>query len=38
MITFLGVNKWSGALHVPRDVDLEVRAGEVVVVCGPSGS
>ncbi|MBM2836656.1 MAG: polar amino acid transporter ATP-binding protein [candidate division NC10 bacterium] len=38
MITFKGVNKWFGALHVLRDVDLEVRAGEVVVVCGPSGS
>jgi len=38
MITFRRVNKWFGATHVLRDVDLEVRAGEVVVVCGPSGS
>ncbi len=38
MITFKRVNKWFGALHVLRDVDLEVRAGQVVVVCGPSGS
>jgi ABC-type polar amino acid transport system ATPase subunit len=38
MITFQRVNKWFGALHVLRDVDLEVRAGEVVVICGPSGS
>ncbi len=38
MITLRRVNKWFGALHVLRDVDLEVRAGEVVVVCGPSGS
>jgi glutamate transport system ATP-binding protein len=32
------VNKWFGSLHVLRDIDLEVRAGEVVVVIGPSGS
>jgi len=38
MIQFRGVNKWFGELHVLKDVDLEVRAGEVLVVCGPSGS
>ncbi len=38
MITFQRVNKWFGTLHVLCDVDLSVRAGEVVVVCGPSGS
>jgi len=38
MILFRQVDKWFGALHVLRDVDLEVRAGQVVVVCGPSGS
>jgi len=38
MINFRRVNKWFGALHVLRDVDVEVRAGEVVVICGPSGS
>ncbi|MGH7081846.1 MAG: amino acid ABC transporter ATP-binding protein [Acetobacteraceae bacterium] len=32
------VNKWFGALHVLRDVSLEVATGERVVVCGPSGS
>ena len=37
-IQFRQVNKWFGALHVLRDVNLEVRPGEVVVVCGPSGS
>ncbi|ACY98825.1 MULTISPECIES: amino acid ABC transporter ATP-binding protein [Thermomonospora] len=31
------VNKYFGALHVLRDIDLEVRRGEVVVVIGPSG-
>ena len=32
------VNKWFGALHVLRDVTLQVAHGERVVVCGPSGS
>ncbi len=32
------VNKWFGALHALRDIDLQVGAGEVVVVAGPSGS
>jgi polar amino acid transport system ATP-binding protein len=38
MIQFRGVNKWFGPLHVLNDIDLSVKAGEVVVVCGPSGS
>jgi polar amino acid transport system ATP-binding protein len=38
VIQFRGVNKWFGPLHVLKDVDLQVRAGEVLVVCGPSGS
>ena len=33
-----GLNKWFGALHVLKDIDLTVRAGARVVVCGPSGS
>ncbi|EAV41765.1 amino acid ABC transporter ATP-binding protein [Roseibium aggregatum] len=37
-ITFSKVNKWYGALHVLRDIDLKVAGGEKVVVCGPSGS
>ena len=32
------VNKWYGAMHVLRDVSLNVGHGEKVVVCGPSGS
>jgi polar amino acid transport system ATP-binding protein len=38
VIEFHGVNKWFGPLHVLKDIELLVKAGEVVVVCGPSGS
>jgi general L-amino acid transport system ATP-binding protein len=32
------VNKWYGAMHVLRDISLNVAHREKVVVCGPSGS
>lgn len=32
------VNKWFGKFHVLRDINLEVTAGERIVICGPSGS
>ncbi len=32
------MNKWYGAFHVLKDIDLIVRKGERIVVCGPSGS
>jgi len=38
MIIFSNVNKWFGKLHVLKNINLHVKAGEVVVVCGPSGS
>ncbi|MCG5433856.1 amino acid ABC transporter ATP-binding protein [Mycobacterium sp. MYCO198283] len=38
MVSMRGVNKHFGALHVLRDIDLDVARGEVVVVLGPSGS
>ncbi|MBI5419352.1 MAG: amino acid ABC transporter ATP-binding protein [Deltaproteobacteria bacterium] len=38
MIRFEGVHKWFGKLHVLNNVNLQVKQGEVVVVCGPSGS
>lgn len=38
MVCMRGVNKYFGALHVLRDVDLDVGRGQVVTVLGPSGS
>ncbi len=32
------VNKYFGSLHVLKDIDLEVRKNEVVIIIGPSGS
>jgi ABC-type polar amino acid transport system ATPase subunit len=32
------VNKWYGADHALRDIELQVQPGERIVVCGPSGS
>ncbi|KQT86295.1 amino acid ABC transporter ATP-binding protein [Aurantimonas sp. Leaf443] len=37
-VELIGVNKWYGEFHVLRDVDLKVRRGEKIVICGPSGS
>ncbi|HTZ79578.1 MAG TPA: amino acid ABC transporter ATP-binding protein [Stellaceae bacterium] len=38
MIELRNVNKWYGEFHVLRDINIAVRRGERVVVCGPSGS
>ncbi|MBM3484719.1 MAG: amino acid ABC transporter ATP-binding protein [Alphaproteobacteria bacterium] len=38
MIDMRGVNKWFGAFHVLRDINLAVSRGERIVICGPSGS
>jgi len=38
MIEMRKVNKWFGAFHVLKDIDLAVGRGEKYVVCGPSGS
>jgi general L-amino acid transport system ATP-binding protein len=37
-VTLNGVNKWYGNFHALKNIDLTVRRGEKVVVCGPSGS
>lgn len=33
-----GVHKWYGSFHVLKDVNLKVKKGERIVICGPSGS
>ncbi len=37
-IVIAGMHKWYGDFHVLRDINLEVKKGEIIVVCGPSGS
>jgi multiple sugar transport system ATP-binding protein len=36
-LTVRGLNKWFGANHVVKDLDLEVAPGEFLVLLGPSG-
>ena len=38
VIEITGMNKWFGEFHVLRQIDLTVRRGERIVICGPSGS
>jgi len=38
IITLSDVNKWYGDFHALKDITLEVKKGEKVVVAGPSGS
>ena len=37
-IQITNMNKWYGAFHVLKDINLTVNRGERIVVCGPSGS
>ncbi|HAT97466.1 MAG TPA: hypothetical protein DCS62_16330, partial [Escherichia coli] len=38
MITLKNVSKWYGHFQVLTDCSTDVKTGEVVVVCGPTGS
>ena len=38
MITIQNLNKYFGDLHVLKDINLEVKEGEKLVIIGPSGS
>jgi len=38
MIEMTNVNKWYGDFHVLKDINLKVKKGEKIVICGPSGS
>ena len=37
-VELIQLNKWYGDFHVLRDINLKVRGGERIVICGPSGS
>ena len=37
-IEIIGVSKWYGAFRALNDINLTVRSGERLVICGPSGS
>jgi general L-amino acid transport system ATP-binding protein len=37
-IVLKGVHKWYGEFHVLKDINLTVKEGERIVICGPSGS
>ena len=37
-IEITAMNKWYGQFHVLRDINLAVKRGEKLVICGPSGS
>jgi len=38
MIELLNMNKWYGEFHVLKNINLKVKRGERIVICGPSGS
>ena len=38
IITIKDLNKWYGDFHVLKDINLTVKQGERIVICGPSGS
>jgi len=38
MVELTDINKWYGDFHVLKDVNLRVKKGERIVICGPSGS
>src|SRR3712207_6299331 len=35
-IEMIDVHKWYGEFHVLRDINLNVKRGERIVICGPS--
>mgnify|MGYP003328523923 CR=1 FL=1 len=38
MISIESMHKWFGDFHVLKNINLKVRRGEKIVICGPSGS
>ena len=38
IIELIEMHKWFGEFHVLKDINLKVKRGERIVICGPSGS
>jgi general L-amino acid transport system ATP-binding protein len=38
VISIKDMNKWYGEFHVLKDINLDVKRSEKIVICGPSGS
>ena len=38
VILLKGVNKWYGDFQALKDINLEIKLKEKIVICGPSGS
>ena len=38
VISLKGVNKWYGDFQALKDINLEIKLKEKIVICGPSGS
>ena len=38
LIRMENVDKWYGGFHALKSINLTVRRGEKIVICGPSGS
>src|SRR6266516_6276743 len=37
-VDIVAMHKWYGDFHVLRDINLRVKRGERIIICGPSGS
>ena len=38
IIEISNLNKWYGEFHALKNINLNIKEGEIIVVCGPSGS
>ena len=38
IIEIKNLNKWYGNFHALKNINLNVKKGEIIVICGPSGS
>ena len=38
VISLKGVKKWYGDFQALKDINLEIKAKEKIVICGPAGS